>query len=139
MSRLASSLPGVGLRRPAPARGIRAAAVWLRSLLGTFHPGGGSSLLDAVLEKALSGRERDLLATVPALLARRFAQLYEAHQARLAEAQTEDDPGQWMQAGGWLAAFCADLRTVLLAELELRLQPVAGLLAALDKEVTRKQ
>jgi len=95
--------------------------------------------LDAVMEKALSARERDLLATVPALLARRFAHLHDAHRARLAKAQTADDPGRWMQAGEWLAVFCADLRTVLLAELELRLQPVAGLLAALDNEVTRKQ
>ena len=95
--------------------------------------------LDAVLEKALSGRERDLLATVPTLLARRFGNLHAAHQATRAEAQTADDPARWMQAGGWLAVFCADLRAVLLAELELRLQPVAGLLAALDNEVTRKQ
>lgn len=95
--------------------------------------------IDAVLEKALSARERDLLATVPALLARRFAHLHDAHQARLDEAQTADDPARWMQAGEWLAVFCADLRAVLLAELELRLQPVAGLLAALDNEGTGKQ
>ncbi|WP_332671978.1 DUF3348 domain-containing protein [Aromatoleum sp.] len=95
--------------------------------------------LDAVLDKALSARERDLLATVPALLGRRFARLHDAHQARFAEAQAADDPSRWMQGGGWLAIFCADLRAVLLAELELRLQPVAGLLAALDNEVTGKQ
>lgn len=56
MSRLASSLPGVGLRRPAPARGIRAATAWLQSLLGTFQPGGGSSLLDAVLDSGIDAR-----------------------------------------------------------------------------------
>lgn len=95
--------------------------------------------LDAVLDNALSARERNLLATVPALLARRFGHLRDAHQARLAEAQAADDPARWMQAGGWLAVFCADLRAVLLAELELRLQPVAGLLAALENEVTGKQ
>ncbi len=95
--------------------------------------------LDAVLEKALSGRERDLLATVPTLLARRFGNLHAAHQATQAETQTADDPARWMQAGGWLLVFCADLRAVLLAELELRLQPVAGLLAALENEVTGKQ
>jgi hypothetical protein len=35
--------------------------------------------------------------------------------------------------------FCRELQAVLLAELDLRLQPVAGLIAALDHEVTRKQ
>jgi len=36
--------------------------------------------LDAVLDQALAAREASLLATVPVLLGRRFAQLYAAHQ-----------------------------------------------------------
>jgi hypothetical protein len=32
----------------------------------------------------------------------------------------------WLQPGGWLATFCQDMQAVLLAELDLRLQPVAG-------------
>ena len=50
-----------------------------------------------------------------------------------------DDPARWMQPGGWLARFCADMQRVLLAELDLRLMPVAGLVAALDKESTELQ
>ena len=46
-------------------------------------------------------------------------------------------PGWWLQPGAWLHTFCQDMRAVLLAELELRLQPVAGLLDALN-EVTRQ-
>jgi hypothetical protein len=95
--------------------------------------------LDAVLDHAWAARERDLLATVPGLLARRFEQLYNAHQAMQVDAQTADRPDRWMQPGGWLAVFCRELQAVLLAELDLRLQPVAGLIAALDHEVTRKQ
>lgn len=40
----------------------------------------------------------------------------------------------WTQAGSWLDAFCQDTRTVLQAELELRLKPVAGLLAAMTTD-----
>lgn len=90
--------------------------------------------LDAVMDQALAARERTLLATVPGLLAKRFEQLFTAHQAALAETQTADDTQRWMQPGGWLAAFCRDMQAVLLAELELRLQPVAGLVEALEHE-----
>lgn len=90
--------------------------------------------LDAVLDNALAVRERNLLATVPGLLARRFEQL---HQGALADGQTTEAPARWMQPGGWLAVFCGEMQAVLRAELDLRLQPVAGLIAALDNEVTR--
>jgi hypothetical protein len=71
---------------------------------------------------------------VPQLLGRRFEQLHQAHRSAL---PTPDDPARWLQPGAWLHTFCQDMRVVLLAELELRLQPVAGLLEALN-EVTRQ-
>lgn len=95
--------------------------------------------LDAVLDQALAARERDLLATVPGHLAGRFERLYEAHRATVAETPATDDPQRWMQPGGWLAMFRRDMQAVLLAELEVRLQPVAGLVAALENEATGKQ
>lgn len=139
--------------------------------------------LDAVLDQALAAREASLLATVPVLLGKRFAQLYEAHRrereavrrdvagqavtadtamtgegavgegaagtgaageravgARAAgTGASPDDPARWMQPGGWLVRFCAEMQRVLLAELDLRLMPVAGLVAALDKESTELQ
>lgn len=94
------------------------------------------AVLDAVLDQALAVRERNLLATVPGLLGKRFERLYEAHRVRLGETGAEDDPQRWMQPGEWLAVFCADMQAALLAELELRLQPAAGLIAALHNEVT---
>jgi len=97
------------------------------------------AVLDAVLDNALAARERNLLATVPVLLASRFEHLHKAHQAMLVQAQTTGDPDRWMQRGGWLAVFCREMQAVLLAELDLRLQPIAGLIAALDNEVTRTQ
>ncbi|MGO1540205.1 MAG: DUF3348 family protein [Luteimonas sp.] len=63
--------------------------------------------LDAAMEAALSPRETSLLSAVPALLA--------AHYER------EQRP----------ATFHRELRELLLAELDLRFQPVEGLLAAL--------
>ncbi|MBI2306268.1 MAG: DUF3348 domain-containing protein [Rhodocyclales bacterium] len=87
--------------------------------------------LDAVIDKALGERERNLLATVPQRLEQRYRQLRQAYAEALAEAPQADDPERWLQPGGWLAAFCRDLQAVLLAELELRLQPAAGLLAAI--------
>lgn len=94
--------------------------------------------LDAVLDKALEARERGLLATVPTLLGKRFEHRYESHRATQTEA-TADDPMRWMAPGGWLAAFCREMQDVLRAELDVRLQPVAGLIAALEDEATRKQ
>lgn len=90
--------------------------------------------LDAIFEKILRGRERQLLAKVPLLLKKRFEQLFNEHREKLAErgdTQQADNPAAWMQAGGWLARFCNDMQMLLLAELELRLQPVMGLLETL--------
>lgn len=72
--------------------------------------------LDAVFDEALLGRERSLLATVPALLQRRFERLRQADGADEA-----------------LARLRRDLEAVLRAELEVRLQPVDGLIQALDE------
>lgn len=120
--------------RIGPLRGtVRAALQGQAASLGRL------AALDAVMDQALAARERDLLATVPVLLGRRFEQGYDVHRATLAETQTADDMARWMQPGGWLAEFCREMQSVLLAELDLRLQPIAGLIAALDDEMTRKQ
>jgi hypothetical protein len=69
--------------------------------------------VDAVMEVALTSREHTLLAKVPELLAQRFARLHAGGQPH------------------WLDAFRRDMQSVLLAELDLRFQPVDALLAAL--------
>lgn len=71
--------------------------------------------LDAVFERAIVAQERELLAGLPALLTKRA----EIHHAA--------DPRRWR------ARFWADLQRVLRAELDLRLQPVQGLLEALHQ------
>lgn len=69
--------------------------------------------VDVVMEQVLGAQERSLLAGVPALL--------ETHFKRLRQAAPD----------AWLDRFRRDAREVLLAELDLRFQPVDGLLEAL--------
>ena len=90
--------------------------------------------LDAALEKILRDRESKLLSRVPVLLKKRFEQLFKAHQQKLVDTQQADDPAGWTQAGGWLARFCNDMQMLLLAEVELRLQPAMGLIEAFKQD-----
>ena len=71
--------------------------------------------VDAVMEKVIGARERTLLATVPAWLEQHF------ERVRIGA------PDRWREI------FCQDMREVLLAELDLRMQPVEGLLEALHE------
>jgi len=71
--------------------------------------------LDAVFERAVVLQERQAVTGLPALLTRRA----ETHQAA--------DPRYWRQR------FWADLQRALRAELDLRLQPVQGLIEALNQ------
>ncbi|MDQ7744739.1 DUF3348 family protein [Hydrogenophaga pseudoflava] len=81
---------------------------------------------DAVMDGFFGGREQRLLSTLPAFLKARFAALRrEAAQAR--EPDTPDDLR-------WLQSFAAEFEQTLLAELDLRLQPVTGLIEALAHE-----
>lgn len=70
--------------------------------------------VDALMEQTLSAREHSLLAKVPVLLG--------VHFERLRDAGSDD---------AWLEVFRRDMQSLLLAELDLRFQPIEGLLAAL--------
>ncbi|PBS12770.1 hypothetical protein CMZ82_07875 [Lysobacteraceae bacterium NML93-0792] len=76
--------------------------------------------LDAVMEGALSPREHALLGAVPALLEAHFERL------RTGAGASAADP-----SADWLDGFRRDMQSVLIAELDVRFQPVEGLLAAL--------
>jgi hypothetical protein len=90
--------------------------------------------LDAALDAILCERESKLLQTLPSQLETRFDELLQAHQHKLLAAQQEDQPELWMKPDAWLARFCHELQTVLLAELDLRLLPTLGLIEALNNE-----
>lgn len=89
--------------------------------------------VDAVMEQALGEREHSLLSSVPVLLEKHFERLRQAHLATLAPIAPEDapTPAEAATAPPWLDEFRRDMQSVLLAELDLRLQPVEGLLEAL--------
>lgn len=86
--------------------------------------------VDAVMELTLSPREQTLLAAVPRLLGQHFERLRQAACAPPADAQAADIPPP-PTAGAWLDLFRQDMQQVLRAELDVRFQPIEGLLAAL--------
>ncbi len=84
--------------------------------------------LDTVMEQVVGAQERALLATVAARLEARFDQLRGAGK---------DAPlGGASPAGPWLARFHHEMRGLLLAELDLRLQPCEGLLEACRQSIS---
>ena len=91
--------------------------------------------IDAALDEMLAGREQQLLASVPALLKRRFEHLRHAHQQLRDATQPPDDRAMWRQPSHWPDQFGQELQAVLLAELEVRLEPVTGLTEAFNKEM----
>ena len=108
---------------------VREALAGRSAALGTL------AALDGVLDQALAARERSLLATVPSLLEARFARLQRAHLAAQARLPGFDSaapgPAQPAQPDAWLALACKDMQNVLMAEMDIRLQPVVGLVDAL--------
>lgn len=114
---------------------VRPLRVTVRGLLTTASPRLGQlAALDAAMDGILGEREGVLLATIPRLLAKRFAYLLKSYQQDLATAQRPDDQVLWKKPGGWLAQFCGELQAVLLAELDVRLQPTLGLIEALTND-----
>lgn len=92
--------------------------------------------LDAVMERSLAVRERALLGAVPGLLGKHFERLRKAAQAAEAQAEAQAQAEAHTDSansktGAWLTTFRKDTQSLLLAELDVRFQPVEGLLAAL--------
>ena len=85
--------------------------------------------LDAVWEQMLVARAQKGLSTVPGFLEKRFKHLRKTH--------AHDDPALWRQPGGWLDLFGKELQEVLLAELNVRLEPVLGLVEAFQSESSK--
>ncbi|HEY2257866.1 MAG TPA: DUF3348 family protein, partial [Variovorax sp.] len=81
--------------------------------------------VDAVMAQSLAVHEQRLLATLPGMLEKHFKRL------RQAEAKAQDDPDSGAEADRWLKVFGKDTQALLLAELDLRFQPLDGLLEAL--------
>jgi len=99
--------------------------------------------LDETIREALLPHTRKNLTMIPKLLGRRFErhlQEYLTDNTDALEDRQSDQPDEeilrvWTQSGGWLNQFFTEMQKLLLAELELRLQPALGLLEAIDEQV----
>lgn len=112
---------------------------------------GQLAAVDAVMDDALAAREKHVLSLVPALLERRFDKLRNANPAPADVAATDapqeppatpsspTTPPAPPTPPEWRIACGREMQDVLLAELDLRLQPVQGMVEALDQEITRQQ
>lgn len=117
----------------APLRGrVRQALTALSPALGRL------AALDAVFDEALGKRERHLLSTVPVLLQQRFERLRQAHSAADCQAPGARSAADRKSPAPWLAEVARDMQQVLLAELDLRLQPIEGMVEAMGDVVVRR-
>lgn len=132
----------------------------LRAALARRSGQGRLAMLDAVMERVMGAREQALLANLPAVLEARYQRLRQAEERALAQiaaadateaaeaAQVPDTHNAANAAnaaeraesagvavtitpGAWRRVFRRDMEDLLLAELDLRFQPVDGLVAAL--------
>jgi len=104
--------------------------------------------LDEEIRDALSVHIRKQLAVIPQLLGKRFDFLLQEIQQGSAatgttyglEHQTDEDIlNAWTAPSGWLGRFSNEMQGLLLAELELRLLPVLGLVEAAHEQVGRRR
>lgn len=138
-------------KQQAMEAGVAALREGLRAALAARSPDLAKlAAVDAVMEQVLGERERELLSLVPVVLAQRFERLRQDElAARAAQGAHDAAPSDVAAAapeapeapeaaapvatlsGAWLASFRKDLHELLQAELDLRLQPVEGLIDAL--------
>lgn len=97
---------------------IDALRAYVRQAITMVSPQLGQlASFDTMMEQMFGGREKKLLSTVSVLLERRFEHLRKTQQQDV---------------------FGKELEEVLLAELELRFQPVVGLIEAFSNEVKKQ-
>lgn len=110
----------------------------LRTTLASVSPDMNRlAIMDGLMEKVLDARQQSLLARIPALLETHFQRLQlqedaapKAHeQATRAASAAPDRPA--VVKGAWLDCFKKDMQGVLRAELDIRIHPAQGLMAAL--------
>lgn len=115
--------------------------VYLQQRLGDAAPRlAPLAVMDKGLEELMGGRLQKLLGTVPLRLRQHFDALRRADQDRQAglthtAASAHEHTAAARRPGGWMHVFGSHLQETLLAELELRLAPIHGLMEALRNEI----
>ncbi len=90
--------------------------------------------LDSALFETLQGYCRKQLAQVSVLLAKRFEILKAPALETMGDDSLRQNREQWLAPSGWLTCFYREMQNLLLAELDLRLQPLLGLIEACEYE-----
>lgn len=128
-------------------RDIDASARGLRTTVRDAMTGVSARLdqlvaLDIALEDTLWDHSRRFFSVIPRFLEKRFTHLQDTQQ----QTHNSKPPADGVvsvvasvQSLAWQQQFCRETQALLLAELEARLQPVIGLIEALDNEVNSKQ
>ncbi len=87
--------------------------------------------LDQIINDSIAAHNGKLFNVTPKLLQKRFKELLNAHE-KSQGSHDATEPLDWLKPGAWLTVFYKELQELLLAELDVRLQPVLGLLEALN-------
>lgn len=101
--------------------------------------------LDGTMAETMAEFSRRVFAGIPHVLAKRFYGLNLAYrqagenpsEIEATSVSGQDDIDRWLQKGAWLDRFIREMQALLLAELELRLMPIIGLVEALEMEVEK--
>lgn len=99
---------------------------------------GQLAALDAAFAQAIEARERHLLSKLPQILEREFERLRQANAGTAAGPSLSKGSAPLSRPVAWVAEYGRYQRDVLLAELDMRLQPVDGMMEALSNGSTRQ-
>jgi len=94
--------------------------------------------LDKTFSQSMVIHTRKRFSVIPKLLETRFEQLYSNYCETFKESTTVDKPLYWINENGWLTQFYSEMQQILLAEFEVRLQPIVGLVEAYNEEIEKK-
>jgi len=98
------------------------------SLMGQGYASDHLLMLDDTLNDTLAKHARKALSAVPKLIVHRFVEL--AKQAATGASNDSSELAAWSAPDGWLGRFRAEIEGLLLAEIDLRLHPLLGLIEA---------
>jgi len=120
----------------AKLQGLR---VFVRESLEKIQPLAPLVVIDKTIEETMAVSMRASFALVPNLLGKRFDYYLDAHESSeqpQKPVSQEISLASWVSQGGRFEKFSKEMHEVLLAELEVRLQPILGLVEAFNEEVS---
>ena len=91
--------------------------------------------LDKTISKSMATHTRKRFSAISKLIKVRFDQLYTDYVTNTTNDTAKEKPIVWLEDNGWLSKFHSEMQQILLAELEIRLQPIIGLIEAYSEEI----